>query len=141
VRELLPHIEEVAHELIETFIDRGTCEFINEFAVPMPGIIMAEQLGLERGQVDRFKTWAEAMLATSNRVMSEQEIRATAEIELDAQHHLADLFEKRRLSPTGDLISGLVHAHGQDENPLTMHELQNVMHQLITGGFETTPSA
>jgi cytochrome P450 len=141
VRELLPHIEEVANELIETFIARGTCEFIGEFAVPMPGIIMAEQLGLERGQVDRFKTWAEAMLATSNRVMSEQEIRATAEIELDAQHYLADLFEKRRLSPSGDLISGLVHAHGQDENPLTMHELQNVMHQLITGGFETTPSA
>ncbi|MGB6563855.1 MAG: hypothetical protein WBE69_14740, partial [Candidatus Binataceae bacterium] len=83
-------------------------------AVPMPGIIMAEQLGLERGQVDQFKTWAEAMLATSNRVMSEQEIRATAEIELDAQHYLADLFEKRRLSPSGDLISGLVHAHSQD---------------------------
>ncbi|MBT4159910.1 MAG: cytochrome P450, partial [Gammaproteobacteria bacterium] len=35
----------------------------------------------------------------------------------------------------------MVHAHGDDEEPLSMHELQNLMHQLITGGFETTQSA
>ncbi len=38
-------------------------------------------------------------------------------------------------------MSALVHAHGDDEEPLNMHELQNLMHQLITGGFETTQSA
>ena len=35
----------------------------------------------------------------------------------------------------------MVHAHGDDEEPLSMHELQNLMHQLITGGYETTQSA
>jgi cytochrome P450 len=73
--------------------------------------------------------------------MSEAELRATAEIELEAQHHLARLFEERRERPTDDLISALLQAHGEGEAPLTMHELQNIMHQLITGGFETTPSA
>ena len=38
-------------------------------------------------------------------------------------------------------MSALVHAHGEDEEALSMHELQNLMHQLITGGFETTQSA
>ncbi len=141
VRELLPHVEEVANGLIDTFLDRGECEFVTEFAEPMPGIIMAEQLGLEASEVGRFKDWAEAMLATSNRVMSDEELLATAEVELDAQHHLARLFGERRKHPTADLISGLVHAHETGEEPLSMHELQNIMHQLITGGFETTPSA
>ena len=35
----------------------------------------------------------------------------------------------------------MVHSHGEDEEPLTMAELQNLMHQLITGGFETTQTA
>ncbi|MFK8023897.1 MAG: cytochrome P450, partial [Ilumatobacter sp.] len=52
-------------------------------------------------------------------------------------------FEKRREQPTGDLISTLVHAHvGEDDaEPLSVAELQNLMHQLVTGGFETTTSA
>ena len=34
-----------------------------------------------------------------------------------------------------------MHAHGDDEEPFTVHELQDLMHQLITGGFETTTGA
>ena len=141
VRELTPHIDEVAHELIDSWIDQGTCEFNLDFAMPLPGIIIAEQLGLDRNDVTTFKKWADAMLAMAIKPMDEQEMRRTAEIELEAQHFLADIFEQRRNDPGDDIMSGLVHAHGDDEEPLTMHELQNLMHQLITGGFETTQSA
>ena len=67
----------------------------------------------------------------------------TVEIELEAQHHLAAEFERRRLEPSDDLISTLVHAHEDEDDavPLTVAELQNLMHQLVTGGFETTTSA
>ena len=63
------------------------------------------------------------------------------DIELEAQLFLAKIFEERRLHPTNDLMSAMVHSHGEDEEPLTMAELQNLMHQLITGGFETTQTA
>ena len=36
------------------------------------------------------------------------------------------------MQPLDDLMSALVDSHGEDEEPLTMAELQNVMHQLIT---------
>jgi cytochrome P450 len=41
----------------------------------------------------------------------------------------------------GPYVSDLVHAARPGEEPFTMHELQNLMHQLITGGYETTTSA
>ncbi len=142
VRELTPHIDEVVNELIDGFIDRGECEFNNDFAMPMPGIIIAEQLGLDREDVATFKRWADAMLgAGRSPLATEDEVRANAETELEAQLYLADVFNKRRANPAEDLMSALVHAHGEDEDPLSMHELQNLMHQLITGGFETTQSA
>jgi cytochrome P450 len=141
VKALVPQVDSLAHQLIDRFIDRGECEFVSEFALPLPGIIMGEQLGLDRNDFRRFQSWALAMLETSNRVMTDEELRQTADIELDAQHYLAKIFEDRKKNPTNDLISSLVHAAVEGEEPFTMHELQNLLHQLITGGYETTTSA
>jgi cytochrome P450 len=141
VREMQPYVDQVANDLIDSWIDDGECEFNLQFAMPMPGIIIAEQLGLDRSQVATFKRWADALIALSIRKWTEAEIRQIAETELEMQHYLFHEFVKRRENPTGDLISALVHAHGDDEEPLSMHELQNLMHQLISGGFETTQSA
>ncbi|MGE3773853.1 MAG: cytochrome P450 [Gammaproteobacteria bacterium] len=141
VRALVPQVEALAHQLVDRFVDRGACELIKDFALPLPGIILGEQLGLDKHEFARFQSWALAMLATSNEIMSEQRLREVADIELDAQHYLARIFEARRQAPTGDLISDLVHAARDDEEPFTMHELQNLLNQLITGGYETTTSA
>ena len=83
------------------------------------------------------------MLAMAMRPLTEEQMLEAVETELEAQHHLAAEFERRRDDPQDDLISTLVHAHvGEDgAEPLTVAELQNLMHQLVTGGFETTTSA
>ncbi len=142
VDELLPHLDEVVNELIDNFIEKGNCDFNDEFAMRMPGIIIAEQLGLSRDNVATFKKWADSMLGASRApIATKEEVTANANIELEAQLFLADVFEDRRKNPKEDLMSAMVHAHGDDEEPLSMHELQNLMHQLITGGYETTQSA
>jgi cytochrome P450 len=143
IKEMTPHIDEVTAELIDGLIDAGECEFNMDFAMPLPGILIAEELGLDRAEIHRFNRWAEAMLALATRPLTEEELLETVEVELEAQHHLAAVFEHRREEPTDDLISTLVHAHEDEEGaePLTVAELQNLMHQLVTGGFETTTSA
>ena len=134
VDELLPHLDEVVNELIDNFIEKGNCDFNDEFAMRMPGIIIAEQLGLSRDNVATFKKWADSMLGASRApIATEEEVTANAKTELEAQL-LAEVFEDRRKNPKEDLMSAMVHAHGDDEEPLSMHELQNLMHQLITGG-------
>ncbi len=141
VKVMAEHIDALAAELFDAAKANGECDFVDAFALPLPGMIIAEQLGLDRSDYRRFKSWADSMLALSMRPLSDEELLETVETELEAQHHLAAEFEKRREEPTDDLISALVHSHGDDEDPLTMHELQNLMHQLVTGGFETTTNA
>jgi cytochrome P450 len=141
VRDMTPRIDARAHELIDAFIDRGECEFVSEFALLLPGTILAEEMGLASNEVGTFKRWADAMLAPASYVMTEDQLRAVADVELEAQHHLAKLFEERRANPRNDLISGLVHAHVEGEEPLSMAELQSMMSQLIGGGFESTMTA
>jgi cytochrome P450 len=140
VRELVPRIEAEARRLVDGLTPTGSCEFIADYAMPLPGIIIAEQIGLGT-DYRRFKSWADAMVAPGHSILTEDELRQAAETELEAQHFLADLFEQRRARPENDIISGLVHSHGSDEQPLTMEELQSIMWQIISAGFHTTTQA
>jgi cytochrome P450 len=138
VRDMVPDIERIANELIDQIVAQGSCEFVADFALPLPGVFIAEQIGLDRSQYKTFRGWAEAMLCLAQRpTMSMDEAMEQAEVELEAQHYLAAECERRRETPTGDLLSLIVHAHAEDE-PFTMLELQDLLHQLVTGGFETT---
>ncbi|MEP1123977.1 MAG: cytochrome P450 [Ilumatobacter sp.] len=151
IRAIQPQVDDISRELIDGLMPSdggvGECEFNLDYAMPLPGTVIAEQLGLPRSEIHTFNRWAHAMLALAMKPVTDQELLETAEIELEAQHHLAGVFEQRRAEPTDDLISALVHSHvgegddGDDAEPLSVAELQNLMHQLITGGFETTTSA
>ena len=143
IKAMAPHIDDVTRGLIDGLIRSGECEFNVDFAMPLPGTIIAEELGLDRSQIHRFNRWAGAMLALAMRPLTEEELLNAVEIELEAQHYLAEQFDRRRTERADDLISTLVHAHEGEDGaaPLTVAELQNLMHQLVTGGFETTTSA
>ncbi len=53
VRHLTPRIEEIATGLVASFAGSGRCGFVSEFAVPVPGILIAEQLGLDQSAATR----------------------------------------------------------------------------------------
>lgn len=141
VQQLKPRIDEIVNELIDSFIDKGECEFVHDFALMLPGLLIAEQIGLGK-DVLTFKKWVDAMFATGMNILSEDEIRRAAEIELEAQLYFADIFEDRRKNPQDDIVSSLVHASvGEDEAPLTTQELQSLMRHIVGAGFESTASA
>ena len=139
VRQMVPGVERTCDRLIDAFIDHGRCEFVSEFAFPLPGIVISEQLGLAADQIGTFRRWADAMLAPAQGLLTDEDATIRyADIEAEAQHYLADVFEDRRARPASDLISALVAASAEEEHPLSMHELQNLLQQLITGGYITT---
>lgn len=138
VKTMVPAIESITNELVDKMLDRGRAEFVGDFALPLPGMFIAEQIGLERDEFRKFRRWADAMLCLANRPdMRLEEAMAEVEIELEAQHFLAAECERRRVRPADDLLSLIVHAHAEEE-PFSMNELQDLLHQLVTGGFETT---
>jgi cytochrome P450 len=140
VASLAPRMRELANQLIDGFIDRGGCDFLNGFALPFPGILIAEQIGLDAREIATFKKWADNSISVFTRLLSAEELRAAAEIELQMQHYLANIFAERRAQPRADLVSMLVNPQA-DEEALSMRELQTVMSQLINGGYDTVISA
>ena len=140
VRELQPRLELLGHELIDKFIDRGEADFMEEFALPFPGMIVAELIGLEAKDYQQFRAWSANLLSYGTTVLPLEELKAAARIEIQMQHFFAGIFADRRKNPREDLMTALVTAY-EGEEPLSMEELQNLMHQLISGGYETVFSA
>jgi cytochrome P450 len=142
VKAMLPAVERIADELIDSFIDRGECDFLAEFAFPLPGLVIAEQIGLDRSEIVTFRRWSDAMLSPAQGLLVDEEsVRLYAGMEAEAQHYLAKLFEERRANPSDDIISALLAESADGDEALSMHELQNLMQQLITGGYTTTADA
>ena len=146
VKAYIPQFETITHSLVDKMVETGECEFVSGFALPLPGIFISTQLGLDPSQYPMFRRWAEAMLSLAQRsTMTVEEAIIEANVEVEEQKFIATEFDKRRENPGSDLISLLVNAHlngsGEEEEPFSINELMTLMHNLITGGFETTTGA
>ena len=63
VRELAEHMREITNEIIDEIEGRGECDFVEDFAIHLPLIIIAEMMGLDPEQRDRLYKWSDAMMA------------------------------------------------------------------------------
>lgn len=136
-----PQVREVAHALIDGFIDRGECEFIKEFAFPLSGKIIAGQLGFDPTDIDKFKAWSNKLLLPVIKLMDEDELRECARVTIEMQDFLKAVFEDRRKTPRDDIVTTFVRESLDDEEPLSMPEIMGIMRNLIGGGFETVEGA
>ncbi len=146
VRTMTGYIETCVNDLIDQFIDRGECDFVRDFAIPLPCTVIADQLGVPRDMIWDLKEWSDAMLAPGGGFVDDEQALDCAKLVVKAQQFFASVIEARRAAPKDDIISELVHAVIEDAEsgqprPLDMFELMDLLDQLLTGGNETTTNA
>src|SRR5919199_1110057 len=141
VKKMQNYMEQIVDELIDRFIDKGECEFINELAVPLPVKVIAAQLGVPQEDLPKFKKWSDSFIARLGRMISkEQEIECAKDM-IAFQHYFYNVIEKRRNQPKDDMITDLVQAQVAGERSLDTAELLNILQQLLVAGNETITNA
>ncbi len=134
VADLRPRVEAIASGLLDDVAPRGEMDLIDDFAFPLPTIVILEMLGVPSEDRARFRVWANALLEP----MMTPEGQAEAVRHLTAfTEYLRALFAERRAEPRGDMLSALVAA-GHAGEGLSEDELFSTMVLLITAGHETT---
>ncbi len=127
--------------LIDGFIDRGECEFVSEFAVPLPVQVISEQLGFEAHEHAMVKRWSDAFTDRLGQMISkEREVECAHEI-VEFQRRVKEKIDARRTAPMDDLLSDIVNAQVDGERPLDDAEILSVTQQLMVAGNETTSHA
>jgi len=134
VAELRPRIEEIAEELLDAVEPRGRMDLVEEFAFPLPMLVIAELLGVPPDDRDRFRAWSNAIVTPALDAGAMQEFGAQMSAFVA---YLRALFDERRAAPRADLISALLHA-GDGGDVLSEQELFSMVVLLIVAGHETT---
>jgi cytochrome P450 family 142 subfamily A polypeptide 1 len=153
VRLLEPRVRALSNTLIDEIKDRGEVDFVEDFAIHVPLVVIAELLGLDPGIRDQLYRWSEAMMGGDGRTDgADPALAAATQAFTEYVEHLLPIIEDRRASPREDLISTLTGAFdegmleagdnamkGQDE--LTSDELLMFLAVLLVAGNETTRNA
>ncbi len=138
ITKLRPQIREIVTRAIDGFIDKGSCEIVSEYAIPIPVTVIADILGLDRSYAGDIKAWSDASVEPLGMMISDERwIECAREIKRFQDFITAEL-EARRQDPREDLLTHLVEARDEDGNPLTLGEMLGVTSQLLVAGNETT---
>ncbi len=137
IDELEPRINEIIHELIDRFIEEPEVEFLSKFAIKLPMNVIAEQLGVDKRDMDCFKLWSDVSVESQDPTMTYEREIESAHILTEMQQYMAAAIERLRKEPDGMLLSRLVHAE-VDGRHLDLRELMSILQQLLVAGNETT---
>ena len=134
-------IAQQAAALVEGFADTGHFEVLSQYSVPLTLTVIADQLGVPRADLPKFKRWTDGFTAQLSGLASGEDALEAARRILEFQHYFADCVEAARAAPREDIVSDLVRARVEGERPLDMAETLSILQQLLVAGNDTTASA
>jgi cytochrome P450 len=132
INALEPNIRQRTIELIEGFLGRGECEFIEEFAGVLPVSVFLEMVSLPQADRDFLREIAER--ATRGQT---NEVRVQANSDLGS--YLAPYVSARREQPGDDLLSTLVNTE-IDGTKIPFEEAMSFAILVMFGGLDTVAS-
>ena len=78
-------------------------------AVPLPLIVIGQQMGVPEEDIWQIKAWTDAWVQRLGMMQSEEEERWSVEMEIEAQHYFQRIFERLRKQPDDTLLSDMVN--------------------------------
>jgi len=93
--------------------DRGQCDFVEDIAVPLPLLLIAEMMGIRKEDRKRFHDWSDRMIGGSGNAHNPEIMQQAAAAFVEYSHYLTEIIEDRRREPRDDLISILVGAESE----------------------------
>ncbi len=156
VREIAPHIRELTSSIIDEVQDRGEIDFVSEFAVHVPLIVISEMMGLPQDQRDKMYRWSDAMMGGDGHEGDAPELHAAATAFGEFAEMCIGLIAERHEHATDDIIGILTQAHDEGgltkdqksgdaelygEGTLQDDELLMFLTLLLVAGNETTRNA
>ena len=140
LESLRPRIQQIVDGLLDKVESRGEMDLVEEFAYPLPVIVICEMLGVPVKDHERFKHWGLDIARGLDAIMlppdSEVGKRSMTGRKALAEY-FRELIAERRAAPRGDMLSALIAAEEAGDK-LDEDELLATCILLLVAGHETT---
>jgi cytochrome P450 len=133
VAALEPRVRQLARASVATIRPGEVFDFVEQVAIPLPMLVIAELLGVPREDYAAFRRWSDAMIEAGSSGPSAESLGMAAEL-------FAYMIEKageRRRAPREDVLTKLALAELDGER-LSDPELGAFCLTLLVAGNETT---
>jgi cytochrome P450 len=135
VEQLRARAEQITGELIDEMVKSGPpAELSEALAVPLPGLMVCELIGVPYADRDQFRNWVGALMSVTA-LTAEQRGEYLGQL----AGYLATLAQRRRQTPTDDLLGALVIASDEGDR-LTADEVVQLSLVILAAGYESTAS-
>jgi cytochrome P450 len=136
VEAMAGRIDRLAEALLDACAGRSDIDVHDDYAFPLPVIVIAEMLGVPAADRHLFKHWSDAAVAAMG---AERPEAYAADLAALADYLRGKIRDARRPDAADNLITGLVRAE-VDGRRLSDSDMLSVLTQLLVGGNETTTS-
>ncbi len=136
IRRLQVEIEEHAEAVVDEIISRGEVDIVHDIAARLPMEMICSMLGVPSEDWERMYAWSDHLVGWDDpEINGEPDGHKIAAMELFM--YCNELVERRKVEPSDDILSALVHAE-VDGDRLTEMELNLFFVTLVVAGNETT---
>lgn len=136
-----PMVHDIARELIDALEEAGPgCDLLQSFTYPFPLHVICRIIGIPRADVERCWSWCEqkARIDFAAETLTPKQQVSAAEASVALQDYCDDLVARRTTQPADDLVSHLISTRVRGHEPMTAHEVSDLLPILIFAGHETT---
>ena len=160
VRKLIPHVRDLANQIIDEVGERGEIDFVEDLAIHVPLIVICELMGLDPDARLKMYRWSDDMMAGDGATDPDDPRLIAAAAAFGEYAEMCEvLIEERRQNPEDDLISILTQAYDEGElekefmsaqgideedfggEPMETNELLLFLTIALVAGNETTRNA
>ncbi len=152
IRTMEPRVRQVVGEVLDRLSGRSSCDFVNDIAVPVPLVVIAELMGLPVEDRVQLGHWSDRMMGGEGRSDLDDPVMADAGAAFgEYVAYLTGLIEERRKALRAgrtvpdDAVSVLVGADEdgvlESSDELAHDELTMFLVVLLVAGNETTRNA
>ncbi len=139
IGEMRAGVERITTETLDRVIGDGRCDFVDDIAVEIPLLVIADLLGVQSEDREDFRRWSDAIVSTEDpdlAVDPAESVRAMR----DMMAYGREVLARKRKDPGDDVLSVLATAESAD-GTLTDDRLLMFWYLLLIAGNETTRNA
>jgi cholest-4-en-3-one 26-monooxygenase len=139
INALEPHIREMAGEILERAIAKGTCDFVVEVAAELPVQVIAELIGVPKEDRHKIFEWTNRLVGAEDPEFFAGEDQMQQAM-MEMFDYVQELSSRRQHDLRDDIMSKLLQAELEGDK-LTDLELNAFFLFLSSAGNETTRNA
>lgn len=134
LERLNERIQDISESLIDKMKSKRDIELIEDYAYPLPIIVICEMLGLPEDERDQFRKWSHSLISSINVPKRYKQVVPDS---IAFSEYIQKLIERRKQDPKEDLLTSLIQAESESDK-LSEKELISMIFLLIIAGHETT---